>query len=375
MPLYDISKERDAYHLYSQTPPNFTQDNYYLNTMQMKVDADWPYRPNRKVIEEEMTFGEENYSELEVVVQSVKNDKGEVISDDWYRLVFRDCSRNNKIGKRYRFSYDYDANEPNASKNIWIGLNHTTLTPTSSQVVCRCNGTIGSIYVDENGATSYHYEPAIQPNKLNSTAFDYSEVAIDPDSNMMLIVQANKYTRQYYINERFILGEGRAYKVTNIYDFDSRITSDPTSIGVYKIYLTIDQIGELDDMENRIAYNGKEADPKPSTESGNYEMFISSPESIPEIIPSAGIRIVPTVTDNGVVVQNVEFSATCRLVGEKSDLAAPSEYCSVVDNEDGSFMITRRRVSMDWKAIITFTSVIDGNSGPSLEVAFALRPL
>ena len=31
----------------------FDKDNYYLNTLQMKIDADWPYRPNRKWVEEE----------------------------------------------------------------------------------------------------------------------------------------------------------------------------------------------------------------------------------------------------------------------------------------------------------------------------------
>lgn len=374
MPLYDISKNKDIAHLYSQTPPNFTQDNYYLKTIQMKVDADWPFRPNRKTVEEENTFGEDDYSELEVVVQSVKNDKGEVISDDWYRLVFRDCTRNNKIGRKYRFSYNYDTSEPDSAKNIWLGLNHTTLTPTSSQVICRCNGALGSIYTAPDGTTSYHYEPAIQPNKLNSAGFDYSEVAIDPDSNMTLIVQANKYTRQYYINQRFVLGENRVYKITNIYSFDSRITSDPSSIGVYKLYFVIDQVGELDDMQNRIAYNGKAPDPKPTSDSGNYEISIVSPEAIPAIIPTGGITIVPQVTDGGVVVQNVDFSATCTLSGDNSELVPASDYCSVVDNEDGSFKITRNKVAIGWNAIIKFTSVINGEDGPSLEVVFALRP-
>ena len=374
MPLYDISKNKDIAYLYSQTPPNFTQDNYYLNTIQMKVDADWSFRPNRKTIEEENTFGEEDYSELEVVVQSVKNDKGEAISDDWYRLVFRDCTRNNKIGRKYRFSYNYDASEPDSAKNIWLGLNHTTLTPTSSQVVCRCNGVLGSVYTDPEGTTSYHYEPAIQPNKLNSTGFDYSEIAIDPDSNMTLIVQANKYTRQYYINQRFVLGENRVYKITNIYSFDSRITNDPSAIGVYKLYFVIDQVGELDDMEKRIAYNGKTPDPKPTSDSGNYEISIVSPEAIPTIIPTGGITLIPQVKEEGVVVENVDFAATCTLTGDKSDLVLASEYCSVVDNEDGSFTVTRNKIAMGWNAVIKFTSVINGQDGPSLEVVFALRP-
>ena len=178
MAVYDTSKIKDPSYLFSQTPPNFIKENYYLDSLQMKVDADWPYRPNRKWIEEEKEAGTELYEPLEVVIQSVKNDKGETVSDDWYRLVFKDCRRQNKVGYRYRFSYEFDPTEPNFRKNIWIGLNQTTMEPTSSQVVCRCNGNIGSIYTDENGQTSYHYEPVIQPSKLSNPMFDYSEVAI-----------------------------------------------------------------------------------------------------------------------------------------------------------------------------------------------------
>ena len=53
MAVYDTSKIKDPSYLFSQTPPNFVEPNYYLKSLQMKVDADWPYRPNRKWIEEE----------------------------------------------------------------------------------------------------------------------------------------------------------------------------------------------------------------------------------------------------------------------------------------------------------------------------------
>ena len=52
-----------------------------------------------------------------------------------------------------------DYNGPLEEKNIWIGVNRDSMSPTSQQVVVRCNGTLGSIYTDENGVNSYHYEP------------------------------------------------------------------------------------------------------------------------------------------------------------------------------------------------------------------------
>ena len=83
----DSTNIKDVRFLYSQTPPDFHKDNYYLNTLQMKIDADWPYRPNRKWVEEETEAGSEKYIPLEVVVQTVKMIKAKrfrMIGIDWF---------------------------------------------------------------------------------------------------------------------------------------------------------------------------------------------------------------------------------------------------------------------------------------------------
>ena len=169
--VIDSTDIKDPRFLFSQTPANFSEKNYYLDALQMKIDADWIYRPNRKWVEIENEPGTEAYEPMDVVVQTIKSDKGEAISDDWYRLVFRDCQRVVRIGTRYRFAHSSDVNIPDIQKNIWIALNQTQLSPTASQTVCRCNGTIGSIYIDENGNQIRHYEPVIQPEKLNDGTF------------------------------------------------------------------------------------------------------------------------------------------------------------------------------------------------------------
>ena len=290
--VYDLENNVGAnngepYKTISQTPKNYSKYNYYLHTLQDKIDADWKYRPNRVDVEEQgiEDWGTDKYTPIEVVIQTLKNDKGETVSDDLYRLVFKDCHRQNKVGYRYRFSYEFDPTEPDNKKNIWIGLNQTTMSPTSSQVVCRCNGNIGSIYTDENGQTSYHYEPVIQPSKLSNPMFDYSEVAIDPDGSMTLIAQYNKYTKQYYINQRFIIGTDRVYKINNIIKSDSRTTFDMEDVGIMRIYLAMDQTGKLDNFETRIAYNGHEDDPNPETgDDGEYTCLLYT-LTLPTIYP------------------------------------------------------------------------------------------
>ena len=71
MAVYDTSKIKDPSYLFSQTPPNFVKDKYYLKMIQMKIDSECPYRPNRKWIEEEKEAGTEMYEPIEVGIQSL----------------------------------------------------------------------------------------------------------------------------------------------------------------------------------------------------------------------------------------------------------------------------------------------------------------
>ena len=81
MAVYDSTNMVDPRVLLSQTPVNATPQNYYLKELQEKVNADWKYRPNHFVIEREDGFGSNNFEQLEVVLQTVRTDKGEKISD------------------------------------------------------------------------------------------------------------------------------------------------------------------------------------------------------------------------------------------------------------------------------------------------------
>ena len=73
---------------HSQTPGNYHIDNYYLRELQDKVDAEWNYRPNRALIEYETKKASDDWSPVEVVLQTVKNEKGKDVSEDFLNLVF-----------------------------------------------------------------------------------------------------------------------------------------------------------------------------------------------------------------------------------------------------------------------------------------------
>ena len=384
----DSTNIRDVRYLYSQTPPDFHKDNYYLNTLQMKIDADWPYRPNRKWVDEETEAGSEIYVPLEVVVQTVKNDKGEAVSDDWYRLVFKDCQKPVRLGRRYRFDYDANINIPDIRKNIWLGVNQTQLSPTASQTVCRCNGTIGSLYKDKDGKIIRHYEPVVQPDKLSGSGIKQSEVAVDLNGSKTLLAQFNKYTQQYYINQRFFIDTNAVdrehqivYKITNIIRSNTLTTYDPTDVGLVRIYYEVDQIGAQDDVENRIAYNGviddnisPETDEPISggggTQEDHYTFSIVDPEVLPETLTILTFR--PQLQNNGTAVDPVTLNVFCQLKGTPYAEHVPlKNYVILNSNSDGTY--TLQRVKKDLTMILMTTCEATTQDGSVYRIEFSLR--
>ena len=239
----------------SQTPKNFSKNNYFLKETQDQINAYWNYMPNRVDIEQEMVFGLEDYKAYEVVAQSVKHDTGTLISDDWRRFVFRDIFYDCPIGTKFRVAPGYDLSLDDAKKYIFLVVNkENDITPTNAVVVRRCNGTLGSTYLDSRGNLCYHYEPVIQLG-ITNTDFHYNMMVNDPSAALTIIVQHNQYTRNYYINQRFVVGYDRTYRITNIDKFYSNNTYDPENVGLMTLYLAIDNIAEQDDFAKRIAYN------------------------------------------------------------------------------------------------------------------------
>lgn len=385
--IIDSTNIRDTRELYSQTPPDFSKHNYYLNTLQMKIDADWAYRPNRKWVEEELEAGSEVYKPLEVVIQTVKNDKGETISDDWYRLVFRDCQKAVKIGRRYRFAYSPNISVPDMQKNIWLAVNQTQLTPTASQTVCRCNGTIGSLYKDDNGNITRHYEPVVQPDKLSGAGIKQSEVAVDLNGNKVLLAQFNKYTKQYYINQRFFIDANAAdrehqpvYKITNIVRSNTLTTYDPTDVGLVRIYYEVDQIGAQDDVENRIAFNGivndniapKTDEPISGGEdsSDDYTFSIVDPEIIPKVLTTLVFK--PELQKNGSVVENANIGVSCKLSGTSYADTVPIEnFVTIEMNSDGTYTLTRVKKDLTMTLITTCEATTP--NGGVYQISFSMR--
>ena len=102
--------------LKSKLKKNMVADNYYIDSLQNKINREWIYRSNLVDIEEEnniqnhYTKEKPLYTPVESVIQSVITDKGEKLADDWKKLVFKNLKHSSPLGKRFRFSLNFEKN-------------------------------------------------------------------------------------------------------------------------------------------------------------------------------------------------------------------------------------------------------------------------
>lgn len=421
--IINITNTPVKYDILSSTPKNYDKHNYFLKELQDKVNAEWEYRPNRVDIEYENKWGEQTYSPIEVVIQYLRSDKGEKFSEDCIRVVFRDIleSRFN-IGNRFRFSDDFkdiDANflvdnpedeeredfqvgneiftvndAKDLYKNVWLVSNKDRTSMTSSVVIERCNGILGSTYVDKQGITRYHYEPVLQAATLTSVSMFYNEVAVAPQSQLLIIAQYNKFTRAYKINQRFIIGAryydeqekkwvGQVYRVKAINRFYSKSTFDTENVGLLRIYLELTESSVYDDFEKRIAYQQDQTlhiNTNIETEQAGYSLVFKTPEYVPTELYSDEITFTPVLI-NEVGQEFPEYTKNIQVEWELENLPSTIDKSIYIDfnkkyDENNNFIgfsVKRNRIYLNGDLIIK--CIIPKEDAPiddNMELSFRL---
>lgn len=246
-------------YLKAELKDDFNKENYYLSSLQHKINAEWDYRYNKVHLEEEKVFGSEIFYPTEAVLTNVYSDTlKKVLSDDWKRLTFRNIKHPLKLGQRFKFAIDLSQEE--IDKSIWIIINQSTLSATASCIARRCDSTLNMISSDK---TEYHYEPCIIEDdfKVINTYYDVS--VNTPQAQIYAILQYNDYTKKIKVNHRFILGEtdledrenNLVFKVKAVNKFKSTATYDEKRNSLVMVALDRDNIGENDDLINRVAVN------------------------------------------------------------------------------------------------------------------------
>lgn len=242
--------------LHTNLNKNMVADNYYLMSIQDKIDYEWEYRANRVDIQEETGYGTEKYTDVEVVIDNVFDETNKSnLSDDWKKLVFRNIKHNLYLGKRFKFNLDFSDIEED--KSVWILTNMNKISPTASCVVRRCDNNIGMVLKDG----TYHYEPCVLETDFKAINILYDEHVVIAQSQITMVLQYNEYTKKMKINDRFILGatdlEDRAnndvYKIKAIVKFKSKTTFNVENNSLVYVGLDRTEVNPRDDLVNRIA--------------------------------------------------------------------------------------------------------------------------
>ena len=180
-------------------------------------------------------------------------------------------------------------------------------------------------------------------------------MANDPSGDLTIVVQHNKYTRNYYINQRFIIGYDRVYRIENIDKFYSNDTYHSENVGLITLHMAIDNIGERDNFTTRIAYN--EPDDINQVEEvvvENYYILVTAPNDLeigstegsilPDVLPivlATGYNIFEAYLYHEEEKQNTPVHLDCEIEG--MDPTEMAKYISVEFGADNVFRILKKR--------------------------------
>lgn len=373
--VYDISKGKNSSYLLSQTPNNYSKEDYWVKELQLRSDSEWKYHPNRVLIEYEAEKASNEWTPMEVVVQGIKNDKGEAVSDDYRRLVFRDIRQVMPLGTKWRFSPEYKMELPEDKKDVWLVINKNTISFTSSVVISRCNCLLGSYFSNSQGISEPHYEPAIAVKNLTATSLFYNDVAISPQGALTVVTQYNEYTKKYFINQRFILGNDKVYRIKEISDVVSNTTHDHNNVGTITLYFEYVQTLPQDDFVTRIAYNSDVIVEAEETPSGSYHISLVEPSIIPPELDSEPIIFEAKLFSDAGLEYPTSIKLDCNIDGlDPSKLAT---YVDVNDLGDNKYSISRNRM---YSKSLNLKFYVDAETSPSGEeisyqISLSLRGL
>ena len=359
-------------YLKAQLKHNMVGENYYIENLQDKRNADWEFRYNVVDIEEELhkqiNYTKELpcYTPIDVVIQSAKDEMGEELGTDYAVLAFRELFHPNEIGYRYRFDFDHvgegmqdlstmSEEDKYYNTSVWLAINKSPLSPGNSLMVRRCNASIalvGSPTREYSNITEVRYEPVIIENSLKVINV-YSNMTVPiPQAEWYLTCQLNYFTNFIKINDRMIFAgvslddrsNNSTYKVKAVVKTSSTKTfSRPGSADLENIPLLIlgldkDLVDEGDDFELRVAnqapiYSTEEIPESVYVPEDDYVVEISEPYDLKILLGDTMTKTVYLANEAGQFKANFEFSVELKGIPEE-------EYDNyfkfeVIEDEDG----------------------------------------
>jgi hypothetical protein len=321
---------------------------------------------------------------------------GKKLAEDWKKIVFQNLKHPNSLGKRFRFSLDFEKNieyteaEKEKESSIWIAVNRENAKPTNSLVIRRCNTNFiiaGSPTLSYDDIKEYHAEPAVLDDDFKYINIYYNDRVNVPNAEIYLTMQYNYFTRGIKINDRLLIGDvdlenkknNNVFKVKAVEKFRSlstfKVGTDLANSDVALVVIALDKDTlntDEEDFENRVAkqcplYKIKdieiddEEETKDDTNNNgeteeitdNYH--IEFEEEIPKkILQDEQLNITCNLFNNNIKIDEVVFEVESDLIGTEKD----SLYYSLEQNSINNFTLLNKRAYLNNKLLLNFTCLL-----------------
>ena len=297
-----------------------TPKEYWDGLHQATLDTMWQDTTQIYPIKEQnaLPFTDE-YTEYEAWVSTVSDDliNYSKVYSDFVRLFYRDLNhKQNYKGQYYKMALDGEHEE---TYICYDRMNLTTLTADFK--VVRCNNVL--TWIDEYG--NIITMPCYLGTDITSTNNLIGKDGIVPNARMIILIQANDFTKSIVKNQRFMFEHSTAFKVEEINNFMQEQGTDG-QVTCVKIYINYSAILPSDNVDINIC----------DYYDVDYTVEINQ-EDIDQIKGFEG-TLTATIKNLGEVVDNIE------LIWESNDNSV------VTVDENGNYKILG---DADDKAVIT----------------------
>ena len=223
-----------------------TPKEYWEGLHQATLDTMWNDTTQVYTIKEQSALPfEDEYTEYEAWVSTVSDDliNYSKVYSDFVRLLYRDLShKQNYKGQYYKFALDGEHEE---TYICYDRMNLSTLTADFK--VVRCNNVL--TWRDEYG--NIITLPCYLGTDVTSTNNLIGKDGIVPNARLIILIQANDFTKSIVKNQRFMFEHSTAFKVEEVNNYMQEQGTDG-QVTCVKIYINYSAITPNDNTELNI---------------------------------------------------------------------------------------------------------------------------
>ena len=305
-----------------------TPKQYWEGLHQATLDTMWDDTTQIYTIKEQsaLPFIDE-YTEYEAWVSTVSDDliNYSKVYSDFVRLFYRDLShKQNYKGQYYKFALDGEHEE---TYICYDRMNLSTLTADFK--VVRCNNVL--TWRDEYG--NIITLPCYLGTDVTSTNNLIGKDGIVPNARMIILVQANEFTKSIVKNQRFLFEHSTAFKVEEVNNFMQEQGTNG-QVTCVKIYINYSAITPNDNLELNICdyydvgYTIEIDQDNIEQVNGFTGQLTCTVKNIDEVVN--GMEVIWESSDKTVVT--IDSAGNYKIVGLNGDKAIIT--CRLKDNTD-----------------------------------------